>query len=254
MRKLLTLCTILLASCASITALPPDDAPALKEPHSNIRGEREPPGLEQVKSNYEEAKFLVEEAKLLVIDAEKAEELARQKKAQAQNRTNQKMAENELDDRDEAQRAGGDDNDKQGKDIKPWNSHGKTHGSDVQPHDKTPGSSDKDEDVGVIMQGEDPEEKPSVCGKDLDDIQEICKEDRPICKYKKVPNPRSSRGFIISAELADGQDPSACIRRCHKKYGLTPEHCGEGQSCYTEVLTRGDCDVLTTNGDCQYYE
>lgn len=200
---------------------------------------RESPGLEQAIINYEEAKMLMEEAELLVRDAEKTLEIAKRKKEQSNGKA--------------GQRAGGDDGSDKPKDIanqpgldEPREDH--PHINDAPDYDETAASS-------YVMPGDEiiPEsnDKPSICAKDMQDAEAKCAENLPICKYKRINNPKGN--FIISVELAGGEDESKCIRRCDVKYGLTPEHCGEDLDCITETSTCGACNVLTESGPCQFF-
>lgn len=201
---------------------------------------RESPGLEQAILNYLEAKLVYDQAKILVEDAEKEVEIARKHKLV-----------------DSKQRArGNDDDEHKPKQQAVGNRPGldepredKPHINDAPDYDETAASSYVTSGDEIIENSID--ETPSICAKDMNEAESTCAENLPICKYKRIMNPHGD--FVISAELADGEDDTKCIRRCDAKYGLTPEHCGEGLDCITEVVTCGDCDILSDDGPCQYF-
>jgi chemotaxis protein histidine kinase CheA len=93
---------------------------------------------------------------------------------------------------------------------------------------------------------------PSICGKDRAHVHEQCAEKRPICKYKKVSDPREERGFRLLPELEPGQH--ACIRRCDPRFGLGPEFCLNGDNCVSGISSCTDCDNLTDDGKCQPFK
>lgn len=246
MRTLLSLYTILLLSFGLVNAQPQDsDLPRGQKGRGGDIA-RESPGLEEAIINYEEAKMLVEEAELLVRDAEKALELAKRKKEQS-NASKPEQAGNA------APRAGGDDNDSKPKNAA--NQPGLDEPREDKPHINDEPGYDESAASSYVMPGDEiiqaSNDKPSVCAKYMQDAEAMCAENRPICKYKKVKNPKGN--YIISKELADGGDETKCIRRCDVKYGLTPEHCGGELDCITEVSTCGNCDVLSESGPCQYF-
>jgi len=254
MRSLLATSTILLASFGLGGAEPTDSGlPNGRKPRASVRsGGRESPGLEQAAINYEHAKILVAQAQLLVRDAEKAVEIEQAKMERYHHaQENRSKTQEEVSDNDNDKPARDGVADKPGLDEP---REDKPHVMDAPPDESASyGTDEYVQDGDEIMENEDPEEKPSICGTSIEEVEEVCREKRPICKYKKIKNPNDPRGYIISEELADGEDEGNCLRRCDNKYGLSPEHCGEGQDCITEVLTCGDCDILTEKGACQYF-
>lgn len=198
------------------------------------------PGLEEAIVNYQEAKLVYDQAELLVREAEKAVEIAKKRNHHVE--TSAEQTDNARGDDHQADVVGNRPGLDEPREDKP-------HINDAPDYEETAASSyvtNGDEIIKGYM------ETPSICAKDKNAAVASCAENLPICKYKRINNPKGD--FIISAELADGEDDTKCIRRCDAKYHLTPEHCGEGLDCITdEVVTCGNCDVLSDKGPCQYF-
>ena len=73
--------------------------------------------------------------------------------------------------------------------------------------------------------------RPMVCGRDLEKAQDSCSR-LPICTYSKVLDPATGMERLeLDANQGD------CVRRCDSRYGLSEDHCGQHEYCFSFVPT-----------------